>query len=213
MTAAIHSSAVVHTTARVEAGVAIGARTTVWDHVHLRGPGTTVGCDCIIGEKTYLAPGVVVGDLVKLNAMVYLPTGVVLDRGVMVGAGTVFTNDRYPRATDPDLVALQTSEPGADTLNTFVGAGATIGAGCTIGCGLAIGRFAMVGMGSVVTRDVPDHHLVVGNPARSIAIVCRCGEPIRRLAAGARNAITAGELACPRCARRYDARGGTVTEL
>ncbi len=205
------SEPVLHPTAIVEVGVDIGARTAIWDHAHLRGPGTVVGDDCIIGEKTYLGPGVVVGDLCKVNAMVYLPTGVVLGRGVMVGAGVVFTNDRYPRATDPDLVQLRSSAPGPDTLDTRVGDGATIGAGARIGPGVAIGRFAMIGMGAVVTRSIGDHLLAVGNPARVIAVVCRCGEPVRRLAPGA--PTPAGELVCTSCSRVYELVGGTVAEL
>lgn len=201
----------IHPTAIVEPGVSIGDRTAIWDHAHLRGPGTSVGSDCIVGEKTYLAPGVEVGDLCKLNAMVYLPTGVRLGRGVMVGAGTVFTNDRYPRAADAELRVLHPSAPDANTLETCVGNGTTIGAGSRIGPGIAIGRFAMIGMGAVVTRDIGDHLLAVGNPARVVAIVCRCGEPVRRLAPGAPAPV--GELVCCACDRRYTHGGGTVAEL
>ncbi len=93
----------------------------------------------------------------------------------MVGAGTIFTNDRYPRATTPDLATLRPSEPDERTLPTLVGEGATIGAGSVIGCDLTIGRFAMVGMGSVVTRSAPPFHLVVGQPARSVAVISRVG--------------------------------------
>ncbi len=205
------SSAQIHPTAIIEAGVEIGAGTAVWDHAHIRGPDTSVGRDCIVGEKTYLGPGVIVGDLVKLNAMVYLPTGVVIGRGVMVGAGVLFTNDRYPRATDPELQALRSSAPGPETLTTTVGDGATIGAGARIGPGADIGRFAMVGMGAVVTRSVGDHLLVVGNPARVVAVVCRCGEPVRRLAPGA--SVPSGDLPCRACGRSYSLAGGTVAEL
>jgi acetyltransferase-like isoleucine patch superfamily enzyme len=202
---------VIHPTAIIEPGVDIGVGTSVWDHVHVRGPATVIGRDCIIGEKTYIAAGVQIGDLVKLNAMVYVPTGLHIGRGVMVGAGTVFTNDRYPRATDPELRELRSSAPGQHTLETFVGDGATIGAGSRIGPGVSIGRFAMVGMGAVVTRDVGDHLLAVGNPARVVAIVCRCGEPVRRLAPGA--PAPTGELVCYGCDRRYSHVGGTVAEL
>ncbi len=201
----------IHPTAIIEVGVEVGPRTSIWDHAHLRGPDTRVGSDCIVGEKSYLGPGVVVGDLCKINAMVYLPTGVVLGRGVMVGAGAVFTNDRYPRATDPALEQLRSSAPGPDTLDTRVGDGATIGAGARIGPGVAIGRFAMIGMGAVVTRSIGDHLLAVGNPARVIAVVCRCGEPVRRWAPGA--PIPVGELVCASCGRSYELVSGTVAEL
>lgn len=200
----------IHPTADVEAGVEIGDRTAVWDHAHLRA-GARVGADCIIGGKTYLGPGVRVGDRVKLNAMVYVPTGVTIHDGVMVGAGAVFTNDRYPRATDPALSALRGSEPDEQTLETVVEEGASVGAGATIGCGLVIGRWAMVGMGAVVTRSVPAFHLVVGSPARSVGVVCRCGEPVLRFAPGTRPPD--GEVACGACGLRYCVVGGDVREL
>jgi hypothetical protein len=102
----------------------------------------------------------------------------------MVGAGSIFTNDRYPRATDPTLTRRRDSGPGEHTLETRVEAGASVGAGCTIGCGIVVGRWALVGMGSVVTADVPAFHLVVGAPARSVAIVGRSGSPLLRFPAG-----------------------------
>ncbi len=186
----------VHPTAIVEAGVQIGPGTTVWDHVHVR-RGARIGARCIVGEKTYVAYDVVIGDRCKLNACVYVCAGVTIEDGVMVAAHTVFTNDLHPRATDPDLRELQSSAPTAATLATFVRAGATIGANCTIGPGLELGAFCMVGMGSVVTADVPPHALVVGNPARLAGVVCRCGEVLARAVAGA---VAAGEHRC-RCGR------------
>jgi acetyltransferase-like isoleucine patch superfamily enzyme len=185
-----------HPTALIEDDVVIGERTAVWCHVHLRA-GARIGADCIIGEKTYLAGGVVVGDRVKINAMAYVCEGVTLGDGVMVSAGVIFTNDRYPRAATNDLARLRPSEAGDDTLPTQVHRGATIGAGAVVGPGLEIGEFAMVGMGSVVTRSVPAHALVVGNPARIQAWVCRCGTPLFRHAIGA--APTPGTRVCPQC--------------
>ena len=191
---------VVHPTALVEAGVEIGTGSTVWDNVHIRGP-ASIGAECIIGEKSYIAYGVTIGDRVKLNAFVYICTGVTIEDGVMLSAGTTFTNDRYPRATTSDLSALRPSAPDEDTLATTVRRGATIGAGAIIGPGLEIGRFAMVGMGAVVTRTVPDFALVVGNPARQIGWVCRCGEPL-------------GEpvTTCERCGLGYLIEDGVVRE-
>lgn len=200
----------VHDTADIEAGVEIGRGTAVWADVHAR-RGARIGHDCIIGEKTYLGPDAVIGNLVKLNAMVYVPTGVTIDDGVMVGAGTIFTNDRYPRGTDTALRALRASEADEHTLETRVEAGASIGAGATIGCGLTIGRWSMIGMGSVVTRDVEPFHLVVGSPARPIAIVCRCGEPVWRFPH--EKPPVDGEARCATCGLRYRLNGCSVEEL
>lgn len=204
------SAAQVHPTAIVEDCVSLGPGTRVWDNCHLRGP-ARIGRDCIVGEKTYIAYGVEIGDRVKLNAFVYVCTAVTIEDGVMISAGTVFTNDRFPRATTPDLGKLAPSEPDDHTLATRVRAGATIGARCVIGPGIEIGRFAMVGMASVVTRSVPDFHLVVGHPARSVGLVCRCGEPFLRFA----NTCPAEHpaLACPRCSLAYEVRAGRVHEL
>ena len=201
----------VHPTALVEDGVVLGEGTAVWDNVHLRGP-SRIGRDCIIGEKTHVAYGVDIGDRVKINAFVYLCTGITVEDGVMISAGTVFTNDRYPRATTPDLAELRSSDPDDDTTSTVVGAGATLGARAVIGPGVDLGRFSMVAAGSVVTRDVPDFHLVAGVPAVAIGVVCRCGPPVLRVRAGAPLGDH-DELACTSCGRRYAVTGGVVKEL
>src|ERR1700730_14041465 len=109
----------IHPTALVEEGVQIGAGTSIWDNVHIR-QGTRIGEECIIGEKTYIAYGVRIGDRVKVNAFVYLCNGVTLENGVMVSAGTIFTNDRFPRAATPDLKRLRPSEPDQNTRPTLV---------------------------------------------------------------------------------------------
>ena len=182
----------IHPTALVEPGVYIGARTAVWDGVHLRGP-STIGHDCIIGEKTYIAYGVEIGNFVKINAMVYIPTGITLEDRVMLAAGVIFTNDRYPRAFDELRGGLADSGPSEDTLPGRVKTGATVGAGAVVGPGLTIGAYAMVGMGAVVTADVPPHALVIGNPARVAGWVCLCGRPVPP---GASQVL----LRCGRCA-------------
>lgn len=205
----ISVTARIHPTAEIEPGVEIGAGTAVWSHVHVRAP-ARIGSDCIVGEKTYIAYGVEVGDRVKLNAFVYLCEGVVIEDGVMISAGVIFTNDRYPRATTPDLQALRDSAPGPDTPASFVREGATIGAGAVIGPGLEIGRFAMVGMGAVVTRSVPAFHLVIGNPATAVACVCRCGHPLLRFSSG--TLPDAGDVECTACGRRYKIHAGQVAE-
>src|SRR5262249_37944670 len=139
----------IHPTAIIEPDVILGDRTAVWDSVHIR-HGTRLGEECIVGEKTYIAYDVVIGNRVKINAFVYICNGVTVEDGVMISAGTIFTNDRFPRATTSDLKTLRPSEPDEHTQRTRVCQGATIGAGSRIGSGLTIGRFAMVGMGAVV---------------------------------------------------------------
>jgi UDP-2-acetamido-3-amino-2,3-dideoxy-glucuronate N-acetyltransferase len=202
------AAATVHSTAIIEDGVTLGFGTSVWDNVHIR-HGASIGDECIIGEKTYIAYDVRIGNRVKLNANVYVCAGVTIEDGVMISAGTVFTNDRFPRAATNDLSALRPSEPDDRTLETRVSAGATIGANATIGPGLVIGRYAMVGMGSVVTKSIPDHHLVIGNPARSVGMVCRCGELLVRSASFDENLVVG--LRCAACADRYTVVGKDVS--
>jgi acetyltransferase-like isoleucine patch superfamily enzyme len=199
----------VHPSALIEEGVELGAGCAVWDNVHIR-RGARLGEQCIVGEKSYIAYDVRIGDRVKINAFVYICAAVTIEDGVMIGAASVFTNDRFPRATSVDLKRLRSSDPGDDTRPTLVKQGATIGAGCTIGNDLSIGRFAMVGMGSLVTRTVPDFQLVFGHPAVGRGWVCRCGQPLLRLAAD--QAPPSRDLACG-CGLRYALRDGAVVEL
>lgn len=205
----IDPTAFVHPTALIEDGVEIGPGSAVWDNVHIR-HGARLGEQCIVGEKTYIAYGVRIGHRVKINAMVYICAAVTIEDGVMVSAGTVFTNDRFPRAATPDLKRLRPSEPDEHTLPTLVREGATIGAGCTVGNGLAIGRFAMIGMGSVVTKPIPDFHLALGHPARPAGCVCRCGQLVLRF--NARDADRFQKAVCRACGRVYAAKRGEVRE-
>jgi acetyltransferase-like isoleucine patch superfamily enzyme len=202
----------IHPTALIEEGVEIGVGTSVWDNVHIRGPETRIGSECIIGEKSYIAYGVSIGDRVKINAFVYICNAVTIEDGVMISAGTIFTNDRFPRATTSDLKSLRTSAPDEHTLPTLVREGTTIGAGSVIGCGLEIGRFAMIGMGALVTRTIPDFHLAIGHPARSVGLVCRCGEPFLRFKPG-EVPKDAERLPCPACGLVYSLHSGAVVEL
>ena len=198
----------VHSTAVVEPGVTIGRDTSIWDHVHIR-HSTQIGDECIVGGKTYIAYGVRIGDRVKINAFVYICTDVTIETGVMIAAGVVFTNDRFPRATTPDLRELLSSDPDEKTLPTRVREGATIGAQATIGPGLTIGRFAMVGMGSVVTRDVPDYAVVYGNPAKVVGYACACGPTL----VPADPVGASRQLRCPSCDSRYAPNGSALVEL
>ena len=199
----------IHPTAIIEDDVTLGDGTSVWDNAHIR-HGTRLGNDCLVGGKTLIAYDVEIGSRVKVNSAAYICNGVTIEDGVMISAGVIFTNDRFPRAATSDLSALRPSTPDEHTLPTLVREGATIGAGAIIGCDLTIGRFAMVGMGAVVTRSVPDFHLVIGNPARSIGCVCRCGEPLLKWD----DATSEGPLAvrCPICGWEYEIVNRKVLE-
>lgn len=201
----------IHPTALVEEGVHLGEGTSVWDSVHIR-KNAAIGDECIIGEKSYIAYDVRIGHRVKINAMVYVCAAVTIEDGVMISAGTIFTNDRFPRATTSDLKQLRTSDPDEHTLPTLVMEGATIGAGCTIGNDLTIGRFAMIGMGTLVTKSIPDFHLAIGHPAVSIGCVCRCGQLLARFPKDGAAAYS-GEPSCPTCQLRYRVTNGVVSEL
>jgi acetyltransferase-like isoleucine patch superfamily enzyme len=206
----------VHPTAIIEEDVSLGDDTSVWDNVHIR-RGARVGEQCIVGEKSYIAYDVRIGNRVKINAFVYICNAVTIEDGVMISAGTIFTNDRFPRATTTDLKSLRSSEPDEHTLQTLLREGATIGAGCIIGNDLSIGRFAMIGMGALVTKSVPDFHLAVGHPAKSIGCVCRCGQLLLRFQTDQQRGLEEHEevleIACPACELRYAINHRVVTEL
>ncbi len=203
-------SARIHPTAIVEDDVSLGDGTSVWDNVHIR-HGASLGHSCIVGGKTCIAYDVKIGNRVKINSNVYLCNGVTIGDGVMVSAGVIFTNDRFPRATTPDLRQLRGSEPDEHTLQTHVREGCTIGAGAVIGCDLELGRFCMVGMGSVVTKSVGDFQLVFGNPAKLRGFACRCGEPLARFDDVAD--IPDGPLSCELCDREYVCQAGQIDEI
>jgi acetyltransferase-like isoleucine patch superfamily enzyme len=187
--------AVIHPTAEVSADAVIGDGTRIWNEAQVR-EGVRIGRNCNLGKGVYLDPDVVVGDRVKLHTRVSLFKGSRVGSNVFIGPHTCLLNDRRPRATTPDG-KLKTE---ADWVisGVVVGDGASIGGGCTILPGVSIGRFAMVGAGAVVTRDVPDHGLVVGNPARLVGYVCLCGE--RLLEDGI----------CPACGRKPRIRSSST---
>ena len=206
----------IHPTAIIEDNVALGEGTSVWDHAHIR-HGARLGADCIVGGKSYIAYDVSIGSRVKINSQAYICNAVTIEDGVMISAAVIFTNDRFPRAATNDLKQLRPSTPDEHTLPTRVCAGATIGAAAVIGNDLTIGRFAMVGMAAVVTRSVPDFHLVVGNPARSIGCVCRCGEPLMKWSEERAETDGRDEAAdvvpCPACGLAFQIIGRSVTEV
>jgi UDP-2-acetamido-3-amino-2,3-dideoxy-glucuronate N-acetyltransferase len=168
----------IHKTAIIEEGVKIGRGTKVWDNVHIRRD-TSIGKNCIIGGKSYIAYNVKIGNLVKINSFVYICAGVTIKDKVMISAGTIFTNDKFPRAVRGNSEKLFTSEPTEETQETMVEEGVTIGAGAVIGCGITLGEYCMVGMGSVVTKDVWPYCLVYGVPEKIAGYICKCGHPLK----------------------------------
>ena len=207
----------VHPTALVEDGVVLGHDTSVWDGVHIR-HGATLGHHCIVGEKSYIAYDVVIGNYVKINAVVYICANVAIGDFCMISAHTVFTNDRFPRSGNRELTGLETSDVTEETLTTRLERGVTIGANATIGPGLTLGEFSMIGMGSVVTRDVPPFALVHGSPARIAGWLSACGHPLLRGAdlgtgAGEGSGVAAvrRDLHCERCGRNYRFDGRRLT--
>jgi UDP-2-acetamido-3-amino-2,3-dideoxy-glucuronate N-acetyltransferase len=199
----------IHPTAMIEANVMVGEGSSIWDHVHIRHD-TQIGEECIVGGKSTIAYGVKIGNRCKINSNVYICTEVTIEDGVMISAGTIFTNDRFPRAATPDLKSLRSSEPDETTEKTLVKEGATIGAGCIIGSNLIIGRWAMIGMGSVVTKSTPDFHLMLGVPAKSKGAVCRCGQLLTMFTS---ESPEHEDVSCVQCERRYRIEQTIVTEL
>lgn len=161
----------VHPTAEVAADAQIGAGTQIWNQVQVR-EHTHIGEQCRIGKGAYIDAHVHIGMYVKIQNHVSIFEGVTLEEGVFIGPHVCFTNDLLPRAITPEG-KLKKADEWVIT-PTLVKYGASIGAGSVIVCGVSIGEFALVGAGSVVTRDVPPHALVFGNPARQHGYVCRC---------------------------------------
>jgi UDP-2-acetamido-3-amino-2,3-dideoxy-glucuronate N-acetyltransferase len=161
----IDSTARIHPQALVDAGAQIGARTCVWAFAHVL-PGAILGADCNLCDHTFVEGGARVGDRVTLKCGVYLWDGVTVEDDVFIGPAAVFTNDRRPRSK---------RYPAAFPA-TLLCRGVSVGGGAVILPGLRLGAWAMIGAGAVVTRDVADHALVLGNPARRVGWVCRCGE-------------------------------------
>ncbi len=162
----------IHPTADVSERAEIGDGTSIWHQAQVR-EGARIGRNCIIGKGSYVDAGVTLGDNVKVQNYVSIYHGVTLEDGVFCGPHCVFTNDKRPRAINPDG-----SLKGGDdwtVSKTLVGRGAAIGANVVIVCGVTVGAWAMIGSGAVVSRDVPAYGLVYGNPARLHGFVCRCG--------------------------------------
>jgi acetyltransferase-like isoleucine patch superfamily enzyme len=166
----------VHPTAEVSSEAVIGPNSSIWNQAQVR-EGARIGAGCIIGKNAYVDVDVVVGDRVKVQNNVSLFHGVTVEDGVFIGPHVCFTNDRVPRAVNPD--GSSKTDADWEVSPTLVREGAALGANSTILPGITIGRWAMIGSGSVVTRDVGDYELVAGNPARRLGSACPCGQPLR----------------------------------
>lgn len=173
----------VHATAVVDEGARLGAGTKVWHFVHVCAD-ASIGDRCVLGQNVYVGPAVRIGHGVRIQNNVSVYAGVEVEDDVFLGPSCVFTNVLRPRSFIDQKTQFAP---------TLVGRGATIGANATIVCGHDVGAHAMVGAGSVVTRDVPAHALVLGNPGRRRGWVCRCGATLPEGA----------EVACEACGARY----------
>jgi len=183
-------AASVHPTAVIDKGARLGAGARIWHFCHVMA-GARIGARCILGQNVFVGRGVEIGEGTKIQNNVSVYEGVRIGRRCFVGPSAVFTNVKTPRA--------EVERKGSYTA-TVVKDGATIGANATIVCGVRIGRYAVVGAGSVLTADVPEHALVYGVPARAQGWACRCG------------AVLDARLRCPDCRRAYRRRGATIAE-
>jgi UDP-2-acetamido-3-amino-2,3-dideoxy-glucuronate N-acetyltransferase len=182
----------IHPTAEVSADAAIGAETRIWHQAQVR-EGACIGANCIIGKGVYVDSGARIGDNVKIQNGVSVYHGATVEAGVFLGPGVILTNDRVPRAINPNgsLKGDADWQLGAIVIRR----GASIGAGAIVLPDVHVGEFAMVGAGAVVTHDVPAHGLVYGNPARLHGYVCRCGNPLIE--------TETGQWKCNVCAESY----------
>lgn len=173
----------IHPNALVDDESVLGPETDVWAFAHIM-KDVVVGSRCSFGDHTFVESGAIIGDNVTVKNQVLIWEGITIEDDVFVGPRVTFTNDRYPRS--PRSQSLRGGRCLADNyknrdswlVTTTVRRGASIGGGATICPGLELGRYCMIGAGSVVTRNVPDYTLVVGNPARPVHDVCSCGKKL-----------------------------------
>jgi acetyltransferase-like isoleucine patch superfamily enzyme len=197
----IDPTARVHSSADLEADVVVGPRSSIWHRAQVRN-GAQIGADCIIGRDAFIDERVVLGDKVKVQNAALVYHGVTVEDGVFIGPNAILTNDRFPRSITADGELARADDWVVSPIRLRTGA--SIGAGAVVVAGSDVGRFATVGAGAVVTRNVPDHALVVGNPARRLGWVCACG---RRLVDGSgapARADASGVVSCGACGAAYD---------
>lgn len=179
----------IHPTSEISSSAEIGDGTRIWLHCQIRDH-ARIGENCILGKGVFVDTGVTIGKNVKIQNYSSIYEGVTLEDGVFVGPHVCFTNDRIPRAVNPDGslkdVADWTISP------TLIRKGASLGANSTIVCGATIGEWAMVGAGSTVTRDIPAHGLAWGSPARLQGFVCKCGSRFETPASPVIGRVTCG---------------------
>lgn len=184
----------VHESSYVDADVEIGDGTKIWHFTHVM-RGTRIGRNCTLGQNVLVGPNAIVGDNVKIQNNVSVYEGVHLEDDVFCGPSCVFTNVDRPRS------AFSTSAE--EYGKTVVRRGATIGANATIVCGNTVGAHAFIGAGAVVTKDIPDHAIVYGNPARIKGWACACGAAV---------SFSEGRATCSECDRAYVKKGETVVQ-
>ncbi len=183
----------VHPTAVVDLGCEIGEKTKIWHYSHIQG-GSTIGTGCSIGQNVNVGNNVRIGNYVKIQNNVSVYEGVELEDFVFAGPSMVFTNVLNPRSEFP--------QRGSEHYHrTLVKYGASIGANATIVCGNTVGRFAFIGAGAVVTKDVPEYALVVGNPGHIIGWMCRCGTKLT---------FKGTKAQCAKCGRKYGKKKNIV---
>ncbi len=189
------SSGFIHPTAHVDEDVTIGTGTRIWRFSHILS-GSQIGKNCRIGQNVVIGPSVRIGNNVKIQNNVSVYDGVTLEDDVFCGPSMVFTNVINPRSEIPRM---------HERRETLVKKGATLGANCTIVCGHTIGRYAFIGAGAVVTKDVPDYALILGNPGRVTGWVCRCGIRLQNQ--------EEDKWTCPECGKIYEENGEGIVEV
>jgi UDP-2-acetamido-3-amino-2,3-dideoxy-glucuronate N-acetyltransferase len=181
----------VHETSLIDEPCAVGSGTKIWHFSHIM-PEVTIGKNCVIGQNVFIARGTKIGNKVKIENNVSVYEGVTLADGVFCGPSCVFTNVINPRS---HISRRHEFKP------TLVKRGASLGANATIICGNTIGKYALVGAGAVVTKDIPDYALAYGNPAQVHGWICQCGTELEFTAASAR---------CLSCGQDYFQKGNRV---